>query len=648
MKNIILIFAIILVSKPILSGQEPQEAIDKKVVIRPLAYGGKPPRGFAGRETMEYEVNPDPKGLFRNRMLAVGFLGDVPDGVGPTLKASLWGAASVAGRVKNNPLIDSSFLLKIKGRVDGPSAGALFTVSMLAMMQGDDVNPEVTMTGTILPDGSIGAVGGVRFKMEGAEEKGLKKVLVPEYLRIEIDFETGDVIDLSEHGKKLGIEVAFVSNIEEAYPHFTGKKLLVAGAGKALDEKTVVKLPDSLERLLKIRTMSRFKELNREIKNLKAGKMPKDINFDNPAIKFSIMRFFEFEMRKNFSEIQAAVAYMKENQWIVAFEKVNSAWLSINALLRWQKTEYDLLQKDDFIKKGGQQLMGRVFKHRDLLTGGDAGSPVEKAILDVRAFHDGLNIYTMLNVENAWVDYLDFQIAQLLRQPAGEERNDNLVEKEIEKLRMRAFQTLRILKMVSILENTGPDEPEEEVDLDLLAGAFAFRGAGDDEPRPLDKEKVEQWYLFGKTRNDVLLKNLESALGENKKKLLLEFDNRKAIALLEFNNEFKGLPVKNNFEGAVLMAKQEVEFAFAIIKEDVYGYQNAAFRGMLANARENARNAILHTEKLNYQMYGPRYDYLRAEGLRSGNSDDQLQALRLYMSAAAVCRLLSACVKDAE
>ena len=275
-------------------------------------------------------------------------------------------------------------------------------------------------------------------------------------------------------------------------------------------------------------------------------------------------------------------------------------------------------------------------------------------MLDVRAFHDGLNIYSELKVNIDWVDFFDFEIRQLREEPEGEERNEKIVETAVDRLKLRALQMLSLHKMEVIVENTGPDKPGEEFDLDLLAGAFTFRGAGEDEPRPLDSEKVEKWHEFGKTRNDILFKNLRASLdadGDGRpdsKKMLLDFDNRKAIALFEFNKEFKRPPVKTPFGQVVLLAKQEVEFAFAIIREDIYGYQHAAFRGMLANARENARNAILRTEKLNYQMYGPRYDYLRAEGLRSGDSDDQLQALRLYMSAAAVCRLLGACVKDAE
>ena len=43
---------------------------------------------------------------------------------------------------------------------------------------GDQINADVTMTGTINPDGTIGPVGGIPFKIEGAAEAGKKVVLI--------------------------------------------------------------------------------------------------------------------------------------------------------------------------------------------------------------------------------------------------------------------------------------------------------------------------------------------------------------------------------------------------------------------------------------------------------------------------------------
>ncbi len=72
-----------------------------------------------------------------------------------------------------------------EGKVDGPSAGALMTIGVLAAVRGDTPKPDAAMTGTINPDGTIGPVGGIRFKIEGAAEKGMKLVLIPAGIRSE-------------------------------------------------------------------------------------------------------------------------------------------------------------------------------------------------------------------------------------------------------------------------------------------------------------------------------------------------------------------------------------------------------------------------------------------------------------------------------
>jgi len=50
------------------------------------------------------------------------------------------------------------------------------TSTLLALLHGDTVRADTAMTGTINPDGSAGPVGGIPLKIEGAKEKGLKRL----------------------------------------------------------------------------------------------------------------------------------------------------------------------------------------------------------------------------------------------------------------------------------------------------------------------------------------------------------------------------------------------------------------------------------------------------------------------------------------
>jgi len=69
----------------------------------------------------------------------------------------------------------------ISGRVvEGPSAGAALTIATIAALENRQLNPDIMITGSINPDGSIGRVGGLEGKMEAARSVGAKVLLVPQ------------------------------------------------------------------------------------------------------------------------------------------------------------------------------------------------------------------------------------------------------------------------------------------------------------------------------------------------------------------------------------------------------------------------------------------------------------------------------------
>jgi uncharacterized protein len=63
--------------------------------------------------------------------------------------------------------------------VDGPSAGAAMTLLLISELQSKEIDGTVLVTGTIEPDGTIGAVGGVPEKALAAGEYGARTLLVP-------------------------------------------------------------------------------------------------------------------------------------------------------------------------------------------------------------------------------------------------------------------------------------------------------------------------------------------------------------------------------------------------------------------------------------------------------------------------------------
>jgi len=58
--------------------------------------------------------------------------------------------------------------------VDGPSAGVAVAVALVAAIEGRKAPDNLTVTGTIQENGSIGPVGGIFAKAEAAAESGIR------------------------------------------------------------------------------------------------------------------------------------------------------------------------------------------------------------------------------------------------------------------------------------------------------------------------------------------------------------------------------------------------------------------------------------------------------------------------------------------
>lgn len=154
----------------------------------------------------------------------VGFSEDEVAGTGDQWRAAGWNAATVATLLTGSPLSGVRVNFDLSGRTDGPSAGAALTVGILSMLRGDKLKKNVIMTGTINPDGTIGPVGGIPYKLDGAAKAKKTVMLVPEGQRNSPD-DSGTLVDLVDAGDAKGIEVKEVSTIFDAYKEFTGKTL---------------------------------------------------------------------------------------------------------------------------------------------------------------------------------------------------------------------------------------------------------------------------------------------------------------------------------------------------------------------------------------------------------------------------------------
>lgn len=157
--------------------------------------------------------------------VAVGIVEGEVFGTGPQWRVAAWSAALAASNLLSVDLSDYKITYEVAGRIDGPSAGALLTVATLAALLGDDVLPDVTMTGTINPDYTVGPVGGIPHKVEAAVKAGKTRFLIPTGQRMDYDENLDEWVDVVELGAQSGVEVIEVGEVFEAYRLITGESL---------------------------------------------------------------------------------------------------------------------------------------------------------------------------------------------------------------------------------------------------------------------------------------------------------------------------------------------------------------------------------------------------------------------------------------
>ncbi len=115
---------------------------------------------------------------------------------------------------------DFIYTIKAKSNIiGGPSAGAAIAALTTIAILNLDYNKDIAITGTINSGGIVGAVGGVKEKLEAASNAGLKKVLIAHGTSL-------NETDLVEYGKtNLSLDVQEVLELDDVVFQLTGMNL---------------------------------------------------------------------------------------------------------------------------------------------------------------------------------------------------------------------------------------------------------------------------------------------------------------------------------------------------------------------------------------------------------------------------------------
>jgi hypothetical protein len=213
-----------------LAGAQPRTYVDALFTKAPGDAAG-------GITSVKLATAPTPDGSGQ-----VGVFEAFAGGTSAQWRASVWASAVVAATALNKDLAEFTFSATSTGYIDGASASGLIAAGFLAAMTGAPVAGDVTMTGIINPDGSIGPVDGIPEKLAAAMDHGKKRIGYPIGMRMARSAKTNELVDLVALAKRHGAQAIEVADVHQAYKLMTGKALPaplpVAASEMALDDGT--------------------------------------------------------------------------------------------------------------------------------------------------------------------------------------------------------------------------------------------------------------------------------------------------------------------------------------------------------------------------------------------------------------------------
>jgi ATP-dependent Lon protease len=124
---------------------------------------------------------------------------------GTMAKDSLFNAAAVIRKIIAKNMNDYDLHVNIigGGNIDGPSAGVAILLAIISAIEEIPIRQDIAVTGEVSIQGKVKPVGGIREKLYGAEQSGIKEVLVPE----------GNINDILDD---LVVKLAPISTVEDA------------------------------------------------------------------------------------------------------------------------------------------------------------------------------------------------------------------------------------------------------------------------------------------------------------------------------------------------------------------------------------------------------------------------------------------------
>jgi ATP-dependent Lon protease len=158
--------------------------------------------GLGGITTIQAIKFPSEKSLEFN---LTGSLGDVmKESIQYSLKIALnLLSQNIKDEIKNNPFGIHLHCPEGSVKKDGPSAGAAITLALYSLLSDIPVNNTIALTGEIDLLGNITAIGGLKYKLNGAKKAGVRIALYPEDNQEDVDILLKEELELIDDNFKI-------------------------------------------------------------------------------------------------------------------------------------------------------------------------------------------------------------------------------------------------------------------------------------------------------------------------------------------------------------------------------------------------------------------------------------------------------------
>lgn len=574
----------------------------------------------------------------------VSIVEDVPVGTGTAMRSSVWLAVTTAALTLNRDLSGETIHFETSGYVDGSSAGGVLCLAVMSSIEGRSFPDDFAMTGTIMVDGTIGAVGGVAEKIRAASQTGVKRVCIPSAMRLDVDDDYTDLLDL---GKSLGLEIHLVSTIADAY------RILHRLPENRITRQNpleICRLPQHVESVLKNQYLDFF------------GEVPKNVSARNDTIKKSAGEFVSglfgsaiIDLVNGLNEIDIANCRVKgpsvraypalEHELPTNKTTTVAKWLGavpsrdeyVKELMAFNRDlkKLERRSKDDDLDDEGAE------ENTDSRQDGTQGKKVEDWFDDYVESPSEGQFTGLANNFLALNDVLGMACAEITSTVDGMQDWNALDEAGLNEVRRNLIDKLNVLLAKGLLEPGAVIDRREDALGNCLRGSIPYI-------RPnANIRQVEN--LFYRT-----MKALDSSLREFE----LKKDNlhvRWYAALLRIAEKVHALSEDHEdlLPAAVCSEVQVLAKACPMVMwADSFVLENSAyFSSVVTSARENALANIAECQKLGIPCVMPVICFQCAESKRDAGTvrddakDNRFAILENYLDASIGAKALVLCFK---